>query len=176
MKNYYEILEVDRQASLKVIKGVYKIHIKNKHPDLYEGEEKLKAEEEIKVLNEAYEILSNEEKRKEYDKQLAETASLDEELLEETLKENEYLKKRLQEYEGSEFNKLNQEVDSFEPHVATTEENNAKYLLKLMYKERIARIIITAVLIFAAIVGIYKATHINIIEKFFETLATFLKG
>ena len=40
MKNYYKILEVDKKASNKIIKGVYKLHIKENHPDLFQGPEK----------------------------------------------------------------------------------------------------------------------------------------
>ena len=70
MKNYYEILEVNNNASLEIIKRDFKHHIKQNHPDLFEGESKIIAEDKIKMINEAYEVLSNEEKRKEYDMML----------------------------------------------------------------------------------------------------------
>ena len=72
MKNYYELLEVSKNASSEIINKVYKFKIKQNHPDLFQGEEKLKAEEITKELTEAYNILSNEEKRKEYDASLEE--------------------------------------------------------------------------------------------------------
>lgn len=75
-KNYYQILEVDKNASNEIIKKIFKIHIKNNHPDLFKGKEKLEAEEKIKVINEAYEIISDDTKRKKYDLEIAETESL----------------------------------------------------------------------------------------------------
>lgn len=70
MKNYYEILEVDSKASDEIIAKVYKMHIKKNHPDLYQGEEKLAAEEKLKVLNEVYETLSDKTKKTKYDEEL----------------------------------------------------------------------------------------------------------
>lgn len=91
MKNYYEILEVDKKASLDIIKKIYKLKIKRTHPDLFTGEEKIKAERETKLLNEAYSILSDENKRKEYDKILEQDIN-NSELLKE---ENKILKEQI---------------------------------------------------------------------------------
>lgn len=70
MKNYYEILQVDKNATFEIINRVYKYHIKKNHPDLFEEQEKEKAKQRVQEFNEAYEILSNKEKRQEYDKNL----------------------------------------------------------------------------------------------------------
>lgn len=70
MKNYYEILEVNENASKEIISKVFKMQIKKNHPDLFQGEEKQVAEEKTMLLNEAYEILSDEIKREKYDKTL----------------------------------------------------------------------------------------------------------
>lgn len=71
MKNYYEILEINEKASQEVIEKVYKVLVKKYHPDLQENSgEKAKYEEKIKEINEAYEVLSDEIKRKEYDTKL----------------------------------------------------------------------------------------------------------
>ncbi len=67
MKNYYEILEVNEKASIETIKRVFKMQIKRNHPDLFTGIEKEKAEAKVKELNEAYDILSDETKKAEYD-------------------------------------------------------------------------------------------------------------
>ena len=72
MKDYYEILEVNKKASKEIINKVYKIQVKKYHPDLQSEQDKQKAEEKIKQINEAYEILSDEIKRKEYDETLLE--------------------------------------------------------------------------------------------------------
>ena len=70
MKNYYEILEVNNKASLDIIKKVFKLQIKKYHPDVVKEEEKEMAENKVKELNEAYDVLSDEAKRAEYDKAL----------------------------------------------------------------------------------------------------------
>lgn len=71
MKNYYEILEVDIHASSEVIDKAFKVLAKKYHPDTQEDESKKEwAEEQFKLLNEAYEVLSDEEKRREYTKEL----------------------------------------------------------------------------------------------------------
>lgn len=71
-KNYYQILQVDPNASSEIIDKAYKTLIKKYHPDLQTEENKVYATEMIKKLNEAYEILSNSEKRKLYDTNLNE--------------------------------------------------------------------------------------------------------
>ena len=70
MKNYYKILQVDKDASPEIIKVAYKLLVKKNHPDLKEGPEKKEAEEKIKQINEAYEILYDTQKRAEYDQTL----------------------------------------------------------------------------------------------------------
>lgn len=69
MKNYYEILEVNKKASQETISKVYKFLAKKYHPDA-NPENKQEAAEKFKEISEAYEILSNEEKRKQYDEEL----------------------------------------------------------------------------------------------------------
>ncbi len=64
--NYYEILEVSVNASQEVIKNAYRALIKKYHPDSYTGNKQY-AEEMIKKINEAYETLSDENKRLLYD-------------------------------------------------------------------------------------------------------------
>ena len=66
-KNYYQILQVDPNASSEIIDKAYKTLIKKYHPDLQTEENKIYATEMIKKLNEAYEVLSNDEKRRLYD-------------------------------------------------------------------------------------------------------------
>ena len=70
MKNYYELLEVSEKASQEVIKKAYITLVKKYHPDLQPDSEKKVAEERIKEINEAYEVLSDTAKREKYDRQL----------------------------------------------------------------------------------------------------------
>lgn len=66
-KNYYDWLEVSKHASPEIIEKAYKTLVKKYHPDLQENSQKNKSEEILKKLNAAYEILSDPEKRKNYD-------------------------------------------------------------------------------------------------------------
>ena len=71
MKNYYEILEVSENASKDVIEKVYKVLAKKYHPDLQQTQhDKIIAEEKMKEINEAYSILSDDEKRAKYNQKL----------------------------------------------------------------------------------------------------------
>lgn len=70
MKNYYDELEVSRTASKEVIEKVYKVLAKKYHPDTTKESDKQASEEKFKVISEAYEILSDDEKRKKYDLEL----------------------------------------------------------------------------------------------------------
>ncbi len=71
--NYYDILEVSKNASPEIIEKAYKTLVKKYHPDLQKDEDKNKYEEKIKKINEAYNILSDPEKRKKYDLNLKNT-------------------------------------------------------------------------------------------------------
>lgn len=64
--NYYEILQVSENASEEVIRMAYKALAKKYHPDVFDGDPKI-AEQKMKELNEAYDVLSNQQKRMEYD-------------------------------------------------------------------------------------------------------------
>jgi len=66
-ENYYDILQVNKNASIEIIEKAYKTLVKKYHPDLQENNIKKECEEKIKKINEAYEVLSNSEKRKSYD-------------------------------------------------------------------------------------------------------------
>ena len=69
MKNYYEVLEISESASQEVIDRVYKLFAKKYHPDLNPDNPE-EAEEKFKEITEAYEILSDSDKRKSYDNKL----------------------------------------------------------------------------------------------------------
>lgn len=63
-KDYYEILGVKREATPAEIKSAYRKLARKFHPDVNKSKE---AEGKFKDLNEAYEVLSDKEKRQRYD-------------------------------------------------------------------------------------------------------------
>ncbi|MCP8304386.1 MAG: molecular chaperone DnaJ [archaeon] len=63
-KDYYEILGVSRDATSQEIKNVYRKLALQYHPDRNKSPE---AEEKFKEISEAYAVLSDEEKRRQYD-------------------------------------------------------------------------------------------------------------
>lgn len=104
--NYYKILEVDRSASPEVIEKAYKALVKKYHPDLQESNMRQKAEERIKLINEAYEVLSNPISKAKYDETLSKT-----------------------EHSEEDFNKLSEENKNLHDEI-----NNLKYHSNVNYK------------------------------------------
>jgi DnaJ family protein C protein 3 len=67
-KDYYKILGVPRRATVKQIKKAYRELALVWHPDKHQGEEeKEAAEKKFQLIAEAYEVLSDDEKRKKFD-------------------------------------------------------------------------------------------------------------
>lgn len=99
--NYYKILEVDRDASPEVIEKAYKTLVKKYHPDLQEANLRKISEEKIKVINQAYEVLSNPNSRAKYD---------------ETLKQNEISEE--------DFNRLSEENKNLYNEINNLKSNN----------------------------------------------------
>lgn len=65
-RDYYEILGIDKSAKPDEIKKAYRKLAKKYHPDLNGGSEE--AAEKLKEVNEAYEVLSDPEKKSKYDR------------------------------------------------------------------------------------------------------------
>lgn len=63
-KDYYRILGVDRKADEKVVKSAYRKLARKHHPDVSKNPG---AADKFKEINEAYEVLSDPEKRQRYD-------------------------------------------------------------------------------------------------------------
>ena len=71
MKNYYEILQVNENASQEIIEKAYKVLAKKYHPDLQNDMKKKElSEDKLKQINEAYDILSDSFLRGQYDAEL----------------------------------------------------------------------------------------------------------
>ena len=64
-RDYYEVLGIDKGADEATIKKAYRTLAKKNHPDVNPGDKD--AEERFKEINEAYQVLSNPQKRAQYD-------------------------------------------------------------------------------------------------------------
>jgi molecular chaperone DnaJ len=65
-RDYYEALEVDKNASDEDIKKSFRQLAKKYHPDVNPGDST--AESRFKEINEAYEVLSDQTKKSRYDR------------------------------------------------------------------------------------------------------------
>ena len=68
-KDYFKVLGINRNATDKEIKSAFRQLARKFHPDLHPHDDE--AESEFKEINEAYEILSDQEKKKSYEKYLS---------------------------------------------------------------------------------------------------------
>jgi len=68
MKNYYDVLGVNRDASSNAIRTAFRKISKKFHPDVNNGDEFFS--ERFKEVKEAYEVLYNKDNKKDYDKEL----------------------------------------------------------------------------------------------------------
>lgn len=64
-KDYYEVLNIEKNASASDIKNAYRKLARKYHPDI---NKESNAEEKFKEINEAYEVLGDENKRSQYDR------------------------------------------------------------------------------------------------------------
>lgn len=132
-KNYYDILEVNKNASPEVIEKAYKTLVKKYHPDLQDNNLKNEYEEKIKLINEAFEVLSDSEKRKNYDLSLKQTEFSIEDynnLISENLNlknEINYLKNNLNNYKNNNQNNINNNLNNNANNKNSNYSNNINY-------------------------------------------------
>lgn len=189
MKNYYQILQVDKDADLEVIHRIFKYHIKKNHPDLFQGNEKIQAEKRVKELNEAFDIISDSEKRKEYDEQLENDQSLEKEQeiihsnpsFQRLQLENEVLKNQLTEKETL-LNKIYQEFNLATPYPMQEEQiesqdevdyNDTKSIAShyfSKFKVFCFKFLMTVTLIAIGFIVISLITNVNVLEKFIQSV------
>ena len=132
-KNYYDILQINKNASPEIIEKAYKTLAKKYHPDLQEESNKKEAEEILKEINEAYEILSNPNKKALYDQNLRNT-TISQEDYEKMYEQNEELKEELNNL------KNNVTPNNTKPNINLNSFNNTNTVRPQSNQENIDRI------------------------------------
>jgi len=74
-KDYYSILSVSRAASADEIRKRFRELARDRHPDRFQGTERANAEAAFQELTEAFNVLSNPERRRQLDAELARPTS-----------------------------------------------------------------------------------------------------
>jgi DnaJ-class molecular chaperone len=72
-RNFYEILSVDREATVDQIKAAFRQLARTRHPDRFSGATRAQAELDFQEITEAYNTLLEPERRSRYDKTLTTT-------------------------------------------------------------------------------------------------------
>ncbi len=67
-KDYYKTLEIEKNATPEEIKKAYRKQVRKWHPDAYKGSDKKEAENKFKEVQEAYDVLTDPQKKAMYDK------------------------------------------------------------------------------------------------------------
>ena len=120
-KNYYEILQINQNASPEIIDKAYKTLAKKYHPDLQNESNKKHYEEILKQINEAYEILSNPEKRLLYNQTLKNN-TISKEEYNRVLEQNKILKNQLQNSNTNFSTKPQNITDNYQQQLKYQEE------------------------------------------------------
>ena len=110
MKNYYEILEVDKNASSEVIEKAYRALAKKYHPDLQQGPKQQEYAEKMKIINQAYDVLANDSKRQEYNQKL-ESETISREQHERIMQENYELRQQINQMGNQQRYQQKQQMD-----------------------------------------------------------------
>lgn len=74
MKDFYSVLSLSRDASEKEIKKRFRELVRERHPDRFRGPEKEQAEAEFQEITEAFNVLTDSERRAELDAMLSRPA------------------------------------------------------------------------------------------------------
>lgn len=69
--DYYAVLGVPREASSESIRGRFRELARERHPDRFRDEAKVRAERDFQAITEAFNTLSDPERRRQHDRELA---------------------------------------------------------------------------------------------------------
>ena len=183
MKNFYEILEVSQNASREVINKAYKVLVKKYHPDLQQNDnDREEAKRKMQIINEAYETLNDDSKRKQYDEILNKEKELQirkqQEIIinEQLQKEKQSMQKEKEQYMHNIQNQMNARINtnsvnniqSDRRRFIESQINVGKNIIKSrkINKNGILKIILIIVGIFIFL-WVFPPTH-NLMVKLYE--------
>lgn len=134
MRNYYEILEVDKKASQEVIEKAYRTLAKKYHPDLQQGQMKQEYAEKMKIINEAYDVLSNSAKREQYNQKL-ENERIQREQIQYQQMQNEVMTREQQERIMQENYALKQQLNRMGVNDKSTDEGTIINMTRVLNQQ-----------------------------------------
>lgn len=164
-KNYYDILQINQNASPEIIEKAYKTLAKKYHPDLQEASNKKEAEEILKEINEAYEILSNPEKKALYDQNLK-NETISQEDVDKIKKEEQELEFRKQQIQYQEQMEQARQKAYHDAYIQDLK--NRGYRIK--YKKSLKEYIKGIIFIILVILVLILLWHVPFIQNFFINL------
>ena len=119
--NYYQILGVPEDALLKEIQTAWRTFVKDNHEDVVPQFDRPAARERMFKINEAYEVLSHEEKRAEYDNAYMLNGGSSIELVRQRVrKARQIMKKNWSLLTGEEMKTIESILDYLDPHTQET--------------------------------------------------------
>lgn len=140
MKNYYSILEVSENASPEVIDKAYRVLVKRYHPDLQANDSI--AEARIREINEAYNVLSDNFLREQYDAELQKELGTDNNFQESDYgrlyKEKQKLKYQLEheKYDKERITRLKEEAEEEVKKEKNTSSSGMIAIIRGLFKYR----------------------------------------
>ena len=138
-KNYYEILQINKNASPEIIEKAYKTLAKKYHPDLQDEAHKKESEEKFKIINEAYQTLSNPQLKASYDQNMMDN-NISQEQYEEMYKQNQILKNELNNLHRQQNNQnANPNNNMYNNTNSTQDTPEKRYKRDLEYEKQLER-------------------------------------
>lgn len=135
-KDYYKLLEIDRNASPEIIEKAYKTLAKKYHPDLQDELNKKKSEEIFKQINEAYQTLSDPISKANYDQTLANN-DISQDKYDEMYKQNQILKNKLNDLQSKQYSQPTNTEYNEQHYTPDLDTKNENYSRNLEYEQQL---------------------------------------
>ena len=151
---HYEILGVSKNATQKEIRDAYKKLVKKYHPDLYQGDKQF-AEKRTQEINNAYDILSNEKTKMQYDDEITPKVTY-----EYTPPKYNYEPPRYNTYTSS-YNNTKSNRESYFGGYSQSKNTTSNYTTKTS-NDKIIKVFLIATAIIIAYIILFVSSYIKI--------------